>query len=62
MKKKRFLVPSSVLSDYFNVDNILDVLPYGNWHINKTYLIVFPTCKYIIQKINNNVFENPFAV
>ena len=62
MKKKRFLVPSSVLSDYFNVDNILDVLPYGNGHINKTYLVVFPTCKYIIQKINDNVFENPFAV
>jgi N-acetylhexosamine 1-kinase len=62
LKKKKFLVPNCVLSDYFNVDNILDVIPYGNGHINKTYLVIFPTCKYIIQKLNNNVFENPFAV
>lgn len=62
MRKKKFLVPNSVLSDYFNVDNILEVIPYGNGHINKTYLVIFPTCKYIIQKLNSNVFENPFAV
>ena len=58
----KFLIPNSVLKEYFKVDNILDVVPYGNGHINNTFLVKFPTCTYIVQRINNDVFENPFAV
>ena len=62
MVRKKFPLPNAVLSEYFKIDNILDVRPYGNGHINNTYLVEFSTCKYIIQKINDEVFPNPFAV
>lgn len=62
MIRKKFPLPNVVLSEYFKLDNIVDVYPYGNGHINNTFLVVFPTCKYIIQKINDEVFPNPFAV
>ena len=62
MSKRKFPVPNAVLSEYFKIDNILDVRPFGHGHINKTYIVIFPTCKYCLQKINDNVFANPFAV
>ena len=62
MSKRKFPVPNAVLSEYFKIDNILDVRPFGHGYINKTYIVIFPTCKYCLQKINNNVFANPFAV
>ena len=62
MSRKKFLLPNVVLSEYFKVENILEVRRYGNGLINNTFLVVFPTCKYIIQKINDEVFTNPFAV
>ena len=62
MSKRKFPVPNAVLSEYFKIDNIIDVSPFGHGHINKTYIVVFPTCKYCLQKINDNVFSNPFAV
>lgn len=62
MIKRKFPLPNAVLSEYFKIDNIIDVYPYGNGHINNTFVVIFPTCKYIIQKINDEVFTNPFAV
>lgn len=62
MGRKKFPLPNVVLSEYFKLENIIDVYPYGNGHINHTYLVEFPTCKYIIQRINDDVFANPFAV
>ena len=59
---EKFLVPTAVLKEYFNVDNIVGVVVHGNGHINHTFRVIFPTCEYIIQRINNDVFENPFAV
>lgn len=62
MNENKFIVPNSVLKEYFNVNNIIDIVPYGNGHINRTYVVIFPTCRYLLQKINDNVFINPFAV
>ncbi len=62
MNEEKFIVRRSVLKEYFNVDNIVDVQTYGNGHINATYLVIFPTCRYILQKINDIVFSSPFAV
>lgn len=59
---EKFLVPTAVLKEYFNVDNIVGVVDHGNGHINHTFRVIFPTCEYIIQRINNDVFDNPFAV
>ena len=43
-----------------------DVRPYGNGHINDTYLV---TCdkageekKYILQRMNHSIFQNPQAL
>lgn len=38
-----------------------DISPYGNGHINDTY-IAESNPRYIMQKINNNVFKNPQQV
>lgn len=62
MSRRKFPLPNNVLGEYFKVENILEVKRYGNGLINNTFLVVFPTCKYIIQKINDEVFTNPFAV
>lgn len=62
MIRRKFPLPNVVLSEYFKIDKIIDVYPYGNGHINNTFVVEFPTCKYIIQKINDEVFPNPFAV
>lgn len=32
---------------------------YGNGHINETYLVTCPTARYILQRINTNVFKKP---
>ena len=32
---------------------------YGNGHINETYLVTCPSARYILQKINTNVFKKP---
>ncbi len=39
----------------------VDIAPYGDGHINDTYLAQ-STPKYIIQRINTNVFKNPDEV
>lgn len=36
-----------------------DVQPYGNGHINTTYLVVTPKKRYIMQKMNTHVFTDP---
>lgn len=41
---------------HFNID--VDIRDYGNGHINTTYLTQ-STPKYILQKINTNIFKNP---
>lgn len=37
---------------------IIDIRPFGEGHINSTYLIETSENKYILQKINNYVFKN----
>lgn len=44
---------------HFKVD--VDILPYGNGHINDTY-IAESDPKYILQRINNSVFKKPEQV
>ena len=38
-------------------DLVTDIEPYGNGHINDTYLIT--EHKYILQRINTSIFKNP---
>ena len=48
----------------FQIDGkIVEVSPYGNGHINTTYLVVAETeagtKRYILQRINNHIFKQP---
>ena len=51
-----------VLKEFFDVDNILDISEIKTGHINSTYLVEFPDCRYILQLLNVNVFQSPFGV
>ena len=42
--------------------NILSIEPYGNGHINRTYLVKTSANNYILQGINSNVFKTPLAI
>ncbi len=45
---------------------LLNAAPYGSGHINDTYCVVFhqagTQARYILQRINRNVFRNPLAL
>lgn len=51
-----------VAKEFFNVDNIISITEVLGGHVNSTYLITFPECRYILQQLNNNVFPSPFGV
>ena len=42
--------------------SLLSVEPYGNGHINRTYVVKTTKTNYILQGINNNVFKNPDSI
>ncbi len=41
------------------VNSEKDLIPYGNGHINDTYLVTANEGKFILQKINKSIFKNP---
>ena len=47
-----------VMAQFKVVGNIISVEPYGSGHINVTYLAVTDKKRYILQKINNNLFTD----
>ena len=47
----------------FNTDvTVVGCAPYGNGHINDTFLVTGDTKRYILQAINSNVFKKPEEV
>ncbi len=61
------LVPdriSQVISRFAAEGRLTETQPYGNGHINDTFLLTFRTednhtKRYILQRMNNNIFKNP---
>ena len=49
----------NVMSKFDITGNLISVEPYGSGHINVTYLAVTDKKRYILQKINNNLFVFP---
>ena len=50
--------------EQFAIDgSVTEIRPYGNGHINDTFLAVFQTGdgekRYILQRMNHNIFKNP---
>ncbi len=54
------MIDLNILSAFNICGEIVNIIPYGNGHINDTYLVT-TTCykKYIFQSINHNVFKKP---
>ena len=55
-----------IISNFKIYGDFIDAKPFGNGHINDTYLVKFNQAgievKYILRKINKFVFKNPEAV
>ena len=52
-----------ILSEYgINSEEIKYIKPFGNGHINSTYKIRTFSDVFILQKINHNVFKNPYKL
>lgn len=49
---------SNVLKEFFPNRRIMSVEPYGEGHINGTYLVITETEKFILQQINNSIFPD----
>ena len=63
-KDEEHMTVSEIISDKFLIEGqIVDAVPYGNGHINDTYLVTTRVNggekQYILQKINKNVFKDP---
>lgn len=50
------------ICEKFDIGEVVSISPYGNGHINSTYLVCTNKGKYIIQKINTYVFKKPKQV
>ena len=53
----------SIISNFSLYGDLISVEPYGNGHINDTFAVVCDQCstrvRYILQRINTNVFRDP---
>ena len=53
---------NEALNAFSHIGKTNDILPYGNGHINDTFLICTDKKRYILQRINDNVFRKPYEV
>lgn len=49
---------NSIVSHFAYKGELQSIMPTGNGHINRTYKVVTSHRKYILQRINNDVFQN----
>lgn len=49
----------SICENFKIEGKFIDATPYGEGHINDTFLVNTDTNKYILQRVNKNVFKNP---
>lgn len=61
-KKDKFCVPDEVLKQYFDIDKISNVEPIGSGYLSQSYLVTFPESKYVLQKIDEEIYASPFGV
>ncbi len=52
----------SIISEFRFEGELISVKEFGSGHINSTYIADFGEKRYVIQKINTNVFKNPDAL
>ncbi len=54
--------PSQIAQQFAIRGSLLMAAPYGEGHINHTYLIKTSQCEYLLQRINTDVFPHPEQV
>ena len=48
------------ISEQFQIEGeMVSCEPYGEGHINLTFLLITTKAKYILQRVNNSIFKNP---
>ena len=52
----------AVLDQYSLSGAIVSVIPHGNGHINRTFLVETEKSKYVLQAINTEIFRKPVAL
>ena len=55
-------IPQDILTQYDVLKDILKIEPFGNGHINNTYLVRVKTGKFILQRVNPTVFKTDILV
>ena len=53
---------NKIISNYSLLTGYTRLEPFGGGHINDTYLITTPSDKFILQRVNNKVFDTPVLV
>ena len=57
------MIESKIIEKFLVDGEFVSAVPYGSGHINSTRLVTMKTdegeVKYILQRINNNVFKRP---
>ncbi len=53
------MIPDKVLKAYFDSSDVKSISPFGNGHIQLTYLVETQKKSFILQKINTKVFTKP---
>ena len=51
------IISNKILNRFFKEGEIIDIEEYGNGHINNTYLVSTNENKFILQQVNNKVFN-----
>ncbi len=61
-REERISKIDEALSAYSRVGAVRECSPYGNGHINDTFLVVTDEKRYILQRINDGVFPRPYEI
>ena len=59
---KDFTEEFKVIKKFDIEGEVSDIRPFGNGHINRTFLITTDKGRYVLQEINSNVFKKPREV
>ena len=62
MTQNTSIKTSEALGAYSNIGEVTNIAPYGNGHINDTFLVTTKDRRYILQRINGSVFKEPMKV
>ncbi len=51
-----------ILQSYSQLLNCKTPKPFGDGHINDTYLVELPAGQFILQRVNNKIFDTPVLI